>query len=175
MMKPPLFLALIISLFHLSSCKKDEPQAPDYSTGNSVSFEVNGTAKNLTYKVPASDPFFNAYLFEDQIIQIQRLVSQGSPEGVNFTFDRIKLDQLNLPATFGYSNDSNSISLSFFYYDENNVSYGQNILDPDDFQLELSSKTNDVLEGSFSGRLYSVDGDTLSIENGVFEVWVKRY
>ena len=174
-MKTSRFFVLASLLLALSSCNKDEPDGPNYSADNNITFTINGVEKELLYKVPASDPFFNAYLVNDQIVQIQRMVSEQSSEAINLLLENTDLDALSLPHTFRFSNDSTSSSLTFFYYDEDNNAYGQNILDPSSFELLLEKKENDLLEGSFEGVLYHSVTDSVIIENGNFSIWVKRY
>ena len=148
-MKNAFIFILISSFFTIQSCKKSSGDGGTAPTpvNNHISFKVNQTPIEAKFKV----------ILQDQTIEMQRLVANGNPQRLIFKVERIDLENIDFPHTVKYSILPSESSVSVTYVDENNVPYGSNTSNPDDFVLTVNGYSNKVLNCSFEGSLYAAD------------------
>jgi len=149
MWKNAFIFILISSFFTIQSCKKSSGDGGTAPTpvNNHISFKVNQTPIEAKFKV----------ILQDQTIEMQRLVANGNPQRLIFKVERIDLENIDFPHTVKYSILPSESSVSVTYVDENNVPYGSNTSNPDDFVLTVNGYSNKVLNCSFEGSLYAAD------------------
>ena len=155
MVKNFALLILVIGLFNFSSCTEKNTTPAPAVVDNHINFTLDGTKTKAKFKVLLQDEVFNAYYTAAKSIDMQRLVVNGSPEGLIFKIDRISLDKATLPITIKYSVNQDKPSLKVTYVSPDNMPFGTNISNPDDFSLTINSYSSKVINCTFSGVLYS--------------------
>jgi hypothetical protein len=155
MIKKIFTLALIISTLGYSSCKKETTTEPPVQIDNHINFKANGTQVNASFKVILQDPVFNAYYKQSNAVDMQRLVENGNPQRLVFAIDRIDLDNTVFPITINYSTKFDEPTVSVTYVDENNLPFGTNINNGQDFTLVINGYSENVINCSFNGTLFS--------------------
>jgi hypothetical protein len=180
-------LPVLISLF--SSCKKDNtnqtPAPSPSSTGNTYFIEgkVNGVMHHSEYRCQYSgcdmvtgnyDSFMNA-------IQMQRTTSATSDIGWDIHIDQVTLDSWTIPDTLDASYPSGQPHLDLSYYSgtwqsDNNWLVDGVVLGDNSFNMKVTSKTNDIIEGTFSGQLRngSNSDTTVTVTEGKFKIKLIR-
>ncbi|MFT4753100.1 MAG: hypothetical protein ACI85Q_000636 [Salibacteraceae bacterium] len=156
MLKNVIPFIFMLSLLSLSSCKKDSTSTdPPVTVDNYINFTVDQVQVNATFKVLLQDHVFNAYYTQANSIEMQRLVENGNPQRLIFKIDRIELATVTYPLTIQYSTDYSLPTVSVTYVGENNMPFGTNTNNGQDFTLTINSYDNNVINGIFSGTLYS--------------------
>jgi hypothetical protein len=151
-------IILVSSFVTFQSCKKTGTDpTPETPVDNHITFKVNQTSVEAKFKVILQDQIFNAYFKKDQTIEMQRLVENGNPQRLIFKVERIDLENITYPYTVNYSIKPSESSVSVTYVNANNVPFGSNTSNPDDFTLIVNSFQNNILNCSFNGTLYAAD------------------
>ena len=154
MTKSLTFLSVIF-LFTLGSCKEEAlPETTD-KIDNHITFNIGTEVIEATYKVILQDELFNGYRVNNKTISLQRLVTNGSPERIIFAIERMDLINANLPITLKYSSNSSTPSVSVTYVNKDNMPFGTNLNNPDDFVLVINHYSDKVLNCTFNGALFS--------------------
>ena len=156
MIKQLLSFAFVISLLAFASCEKESTtdEAPA-QIDNYINFNVDQVFVECDFKVILQDHVFNAYYKQGEAIELQRLVENGSPQRMIFKMDRIDLENTSLPITINYSSKFDEPTISATYVDADNVPFGTNINNGQDFSLTINSYDDQVINCSFSGSLFS--------------------
>ena len=169
-----LFFGLLF-IIGFGACKKTEViEDPAANVDNHITATVNSELVEARFKVLLQDPVFNTYFVSAQTVATQRLVADGNPQGFVITFSKLELKNATFPLVVKYSTDPNKPSLMATYYDETDKPYGTNIINPNDFVVTISSYSEQVLNASFSGRLYSSQTpvEIATISNGTINLYL---
>lgn len=138
------------------ACKQTEPlENPADDVDNHITATVNTELVEARFKVLLQDPVFNTYFVSAKTVATQRLVADGNPQGFVITFSKLDLKNEVFPLIVKYSDNPNTPSVMATYYNENNEPHGTNISNPDDFIVTINSYTKQVINASFSGKLFS--------------------
>ena len=148
------FLLLVGCLFS-SSCKKETTTPPPATIDNHITFMADQVEVIAKFKVILQDPIFNAYYKQGKSIDMQRLVENGNPQRLVFNIQRIDLESTTFPITINYSDDFTKPTVSATYVNAQDLPFGSNTANPDDFSLTINSYTNNIINCSFSGSLFS--------------------
>lgn len=154
-MSKSLTLIITILLFSFGSCKKETATEVPNQVDNYITFSIGTTIIEAKYKVLLQDDLFNGYNVLSKSISLQRLVTNGSPQRIIFAIDRLDLNTKTLPITIKYNTNTAEPTVSVTYVNADNMPFGTNINNPDDFTLTINSYTDQVLNCSFTGKLYS--------------------
>ena len=173
-----LSLAIIATLF---SCKKKDttpsttatttppptPTSAYYIQGN-----VNSTFVNANQIQTAQSDSLNNYYdgtTNPQYLSMSQFVNTPTTfEGFTIAL-YYNLDAMTIPTTYNNATDQIVISYSAPAF---GTSYVNDGVDPNTI-VTVTSKTGDILQGTFSGKLYS-STDSVSITNGAFKVKLFR-
>lgn len=155
MTKHFVFILGLITLLGYSSCEKAPEPEPPTTVDNHITFSVNNQEVIAKYKVLLQDEVFNAYYKKSETIEMQRLVANGNPERIIFSIQRFDLLNTSFPVTIKYSTLQDEPTLSATYVSSDNMPFGTNINNPDDFSITVNSYTNNVLNCNFTGKLFS--------------------
>ncbi|MGB0806594.1 MAG: hypothetical protein ACPGRC_07880 [Salibacteraceae bacterium] len=177
MLKKAFSLILIISALGYSSCKKEEEVQPPSEVNNHITFNADGDLLELKFSVLLQDPVFNAYYVDAESIDMQRLKENGNPQRLVFALDRIDLENTNLPITIHYSTNFNEPTVSVTYVDDSNTPFGTNTNNGQDFMVTINEYSNNVINCSFNGTLYSGNQTNPSVEitNGEVNLELMEY
>jgi hypothetical protein len=177
MWKQLLLLFAIISLLGYSSCKKEDTPAPAIQVDNYIKFKANQTQVDAEFKVILNDEVFNGYFQNANALEMMRLVANGSPQGIYFKIHRIDLKNAVYPLSIKYSLVQSEPSLQVTYTTDENVLFGSNTNNPDDFTLTILSYDNQVINGTFTGTLYSgiSSNPTVDIADGTFNLEIVEF
>ena len=167
----------IISLFGFASCKKEEAPEPPVPVDNYIKFKANQTQVDAEFKVILNDEVFNGYFQTSKALEMMRLVANGSPQGIYFKIHRIDLKNAVYPLTIKYSLVQAEPSLQVTYTTDENVLFGSNTNNPDDFSLTILSYDNEVLNCTFTGTLYSgiSTNPTVDITDGTLNLEIVEF
>lgn len=184
-MKNYLFISLLICL-GFSSCtpEKDSEDEPVINNEYYIEGKVDGGLLHATYTCPYSNCVeTSGYYLEDmQMIQIYRRMSLNDYRAWEIIIENVDLNTLTVPTTITPSGtEENPLYFDVTYYTQasnlspgwisDGISLGEN-----SFTVTITSKTNDILEGTFSGTLRSgSDFDlTKTITEGKFKIKLYR-
>jgi hypothetical protein len=165
-------IALLLIAF---GCKKEEAGSTD---DYFIKSTVNGVWVTATYTLPNSDLVSNAYDSEYYTFQIERGISASSSQGWNIIIRELDLDDIAYPKTLTYSDHPD---MDIMYNDGTSGAQGNFLLDDDydtnPFSITLTSWSNDILEGTFEGKLRWGGGSdsTTTINDGEFKIKMIRY
>ncbi len=149
-----LFIA-VIGLLGYSSCTKEQTGVPPVQIDNYIKFKANQTQVDAEFKVILNDEVFNGYFKASRGLEMMRLVTNGSPQGIYFKILKIDLENAVYPLTIKYSLLPDVPSLRVTYTTDANMLFGSNTNNPDDFSLTILSYESKVINCTFSGTLYS--------------------
>jgi len=159
-------------------CKKENasPSSGDYY----IKSNVNGISLTTTYVMPNSDLISNAYFQDDLWFHIIRGTASGSSQNWDFRVTNIDLDKITYPKTITLTDNTDEPSLDVLYNNGTEGASGNflnDYLDPTTFHLTLNKWSNDVLEGTFEGKLIWGGGydSTLTVKSGEFRIKLMRY
>jgi hypothetical protein len=164
----------IVLLLIAFGCKKDETgSSDDYF----IKSNVNGVLVNATYTLPNSDLVSNAYDSEYHMFQIERGISASSSQGWNIIIRELDLDAITYPTTLTYSDHPD---MDILYNNGTSGAQGNFLLDDyetNPFSITLDSWSDDILEGTFEGKLRWGGGSdsTTTINDGEFRIKMIRY
>lgn len=164
------FLLILITF----GCKKEDTTSS--SNDYYIKAKVNGVLVTATYSSPNSELVSNAYITEDQMFQIERGISATSSGGWNILVRNLDLDHLTYPKILTYADSD----IDILYNNGTSGAKGNFVLDDYDtypFSLTLTKWSNDILEGTFQGKLRWGGGQdsTANIANGEFRIKMTRY
>ncbi len=184
-----IYLTIFILAFALmSSCKKDkqtenneEPIIEEIETTPEyyIQGKVSGVMLKADYVCSYSGCEFNASNYSSfmQIITMQRTVSDTDQKGWAIHIRNVDYNNWQLPDTLDASDYSNQIQLDLSYYTGNHVSENNYLIDgvvlgENSFQMIVTSKTDEVVQGTFYGELRngSDTNDHLSVTEGSFKI-----
>jgi hypothetical protein len=172
------FSIIIAALLVFAACNKDDDNGEDQQNLADEAYmtaDVNRQEVMADYKVVLQDIVFNAYFPSDSLVEFQRLVGNENPQGFYAVLNKTILETLDYPHTFRPSNKDIQ-RLNFTYHDTANTSYTHNLADTTEFSLTINNhNSKHVITGTFSGKLYSQDKDSVNITNGKFEIDLKKY
>lgn len=169
-------LLLFIVIATLGSCKKNDPTpAPTPPVVPTSSYYIeavaNGTLVNASQVQTAQSDSLNNYYDGTQnpqyLSMAQFVNSPTSLQGWSIAL-YYNLDAMIIPTT--YNNASDDIVIG--YTSPAMDMYVNDGIDPNTI-VTVTSKTGDILQGTFSGKLYSAT-DSITVTNGKFKVKLKR-
>ena len=199
MRNKPYLPALLIGLIALTSCEKDiveppfdEPLSQPYTSGliklqhqTIIPFSGRLRKKDTTVMFssigndPAYKDDYGYYKPSIPWAQLIRINPANADNRASVLFVDINLDSLKLPYTFKagdtrnaqvvYKTGSGSFYDAGFNLIHGRTEYGGSTY-WDEFQLTVLSKTNNRVQGTFSGIVRNHDGQAMKIEKGLFDV-----
>lgn len=176
------FLLLItILIFSITSCQQEDPDpvpVPD-----AFDYYIAAKVDNIqvsAFSNPGNSPFGSSFDPDQRMVQFQRYVSENTTQGWNFFINNLDLDNITYPKTIKYTNFSTDPLPEVIYNNGMEGAKGNfvvNNLDSNLFSITINSYTNDVIEGTFSGKLRWGSGydSTLTFTDGEFKVPLFRY
>ncbi len=185
-------LILAVFLVTLSSCGKDEADdSTDDDTTTTTTLKtyyiqgkVDGVMKTADYVCEyfGCDMVAGNYDEFMNSINMERSKSASDPSGWNINIYDVNLDELQIPDTLmasGSIHGSGELELSYYTgirESDNNYTVDDVILGDESFQLIITSKTGDVLEGTFKGELRngSYPEDRKNVIDGKFKIKLVR-
>lgn len=138
-----------------ASCKKDAVPEPTVKIDNYITFKVDNTQVEARFKVILQDEVFNGYDHSAKYLEMQRLVANGNPQRLMIKIENIDLRTAVFPLVVKYNALGNAPSLAITYVDGNDIPFGSNTVNPDDFSLTINSYEKNVINCIFSGLLFS--------------------
>ena len=195
------FSALFVGLITLSNCKKasveinfDDVTDKPYTTGIiKLQYQVYTTDNGIvTLKdtiVSFTSRGNNAAEYEDYgysrpsipWVQMTRLNPTKFENRAMIFFSGTNLNSLALPYKFKPSDFQNAqinyvIGYKPYYDPSGNLIHGTNTYAAStylpDFELTVSSRVNNRLQGTFSGTVRNQDGLTIDIKKGLFDIQI---
>ena len=132
------------------------------------------------YAYPNSDLVSNAFITIDKSFQIGRSISASSSQGWNIYVQDLDLDHITYPKTLTYSDGIDVPYIDILYNNGKNGAQGNFLLDDyatNPFSLTLTKWSNNILEGTFEGKLRWGGGQdsTATFNNGEFKIKLIRY
>lgn len=114
-------------------------------------------------------------------ITMQRTMAAANPIGWNIIISQVLLDSWSIPDTLDASDyfSEEHLDLSFYtgnWESDNNYLVDGVVLGDNSFQMIVTSKTGDIIEGTFSGQLRNGSDSNLTktVTNGKFKIKVIR-
>ncbi len=184
-MKTYLSLLLIFSLF-IGSCKKDKDEPTPTPPANPYFIEgkVDGTMIKAQYicQYQGCDMATGNYSSFMQMIDIERTLSSTDLRGWNINIYEVDLDNWQLPDTIDASAmfGNEHMEVSFYtggeWSSDNHYMSDGVVMGYNSFQVIVTSKTGDILEGTFSGELRNGSDTSLRkhVTAGKFKVKLVR-
>lgn len=172
-----IFLYGFLSFFMgFSACKTNEP-TPEPVVNNHITAKVDQVTVKADFKVILLDYVYNAYYPTAKYVEFQRLVDNGNPQGFHFKIENIDLENITFPYSVRYSALQTESSVMATYFNENDEPYGVNTNDPSEFELVILSFTDEVINCTFSGTLYSANPSAapVNITDGVVNLLLVEY
>ena len=166
------YLILSAIFIFINSCKKEESpiDTPTVIKSNSYfSAKINGSTVRAEKLVPGvADSLIN--IFDNQQIHMHTFVNY--PTSTNNQgweiFIYLSLDNISLPKTIYAQNHQ----IGILYFPEGSPDIYVNRFETRT-KLSLISKSDDILQGTFSGTLYKQGGnDSINVTEGEFKVKV---
>ena len=175
-----LLLIFFIFPIFLSSCKEENlPVEPDYRYGpGAVIFkpfiraDINGIMMPADYGYSNFAFYSNKYDTRDSSLYITRWMNTSSRDQyINIEGFKMDLNHMNYPMTFWPSSLSTRNYSKLEFSLNRNKYYEVSSIDSTLFSITLTGYNNKELSGNFQGLLInSLDSDTVSITNGLFNV-----
>ena len=187
-MKRYLIISIFLSLL-VFSCKKDDddPVTPTAPTPTATIYFIEGIVDGVTIRAEYVCPYngceMNAGNYSSfmQWLTMQRTMSGSDDRGWSILVSDLMLDSWVLPDTLDASGlfDQENLDLSYYsgtWSSDNNYLVDGVVLGDDSFQLIVTSKSGDVIEGTFSGQLRngSDTSDIVTVTNGKFKIKIVR-
>jgi len=114
-------------------------------------------------------------------IKMERHMSASNPTGWNIIIQDVMLDSWVIPDTLDASSlfDQENLQLSFYdgpWQSDNNYLVDGVVLGDDSFEMIVTSKTGDVIQGTFHGQLRNGSDTSLikTVTNGKFKIKLIR-
>lgn len=171
----------------MNSCKKDENEttpAVVVSNPTAIKYFIEGKVNNVMVRAEyyglseSSNSNFNGFM---HMITMQRTVSETDGRGWYMNIDNVNLDNWQVPDTLDASQLSDKENLRLSYYSgvhesENNFLVDNVVLGNNSFQMIVSSKSGDIIQGTFHGKLRngSDSQNTVTVTEGKFNVKISR-
>tara|TARA_R110002050_G_scaffold109799_1_gene221398 strand:- start:129624 stop:130157 length:534 start_codon:yes stop_codon:yes gene_type:complete len=177
-MKNQFSIIVLLSLFlGFGACKKTNLTPPPEVIDNYMIFTADQVKVEARFKVILQDEIFNGYFKDTKTIQMQRYMENGNPQRLIFKIERIDLANTTFPVTIKYSIDQGEPTVGVTYVDVNNLTFGTNINNPDDFTLTLTGYENNLLQGTYAGNLFSgiTTHPKVEITNGELNIELVTY
>ena len=184
-MKKSIYI-LIIACLSFSACKKDKKDDPKPVVQNPYYIEgiVDGSLVKSQHicqyqGCETASSYYDEFM---ELIDMERTVSASDLRGWNIHVYDVNLDTWQLPDTIDASSmfGNESMQVSFYtggewgsdnHYLSDGVVMGNN-----SFQLIVTSKAGDILEGTFSGEMRNGSNSNLrkNVTNGKFKIKLYR-
>ncbi len=167
----------VLLLLIVFGCKKeDTPTNEDYF----IKSKVNGALVTAAYVYPNSDLVYNAYITEDLSFQIPRGVSASSSQGWSIYVSNLDLDHITYPKTLILSGAVDAPYIDVLYNNGTSGAQGNFVIDDYEtypFNITLTKWSNNILEGTFEGKLRWGGGvdSTATFNNGEFRLKLVRF
>ena len=185
-MKRYLIISIFLSVLILS-CKKELPPVVPVSPFTSGSYFIEGMVDGVLvradYVCGFSGCAMNAGNYSDfmEWLTMQRTVSASDDKGWSILIGDVILDSWVVPDTLDASSlfDQENLDLSYYsgpWVSDNNYLVDGVVLGDSSFQLIVTSKSGDVIEGTFSGQLRngSDTSNIVTVTNGKFRIKIMR-
>lgn len=186
-----LLLAFLSISFLTISCKKDEDPNDDNEPQTTVPEyyivgKVDGNKIHADYTCEYTgckegSAYYSSFM---GWIKMERSVAENDFRGWDILISEVDLDSWKLPDTLNLSSSFDDIQIEVSYYssatesfssDYNYATDGTSYGD-DSFKLIVTSKQNDIIEGTFEGVLRNGSdiSDTVSATEGKFKIKIYR-
>jgi len=185
-MKRYVIISVFLSVL-IFSCKKDIDPVTPFPPPTVSQYFIEGTVDNVLirsdYVCGYSGCEMNAGNYSDfmEMLVMQRTGSASDDKGWSILISDLLLDSWVLPDTLDASSlfDQENLDLSYYkgaWNSDNNYLVDGVVLGDDSFQLIVTSKTGDVIQGTFSGQLRngSDTSDIVTVTNGKFKIKIVR-
>lgn len=188
-MKTKLLSLLIVAVLPFLSCQKDtdDTTVNKQPTPTPAMYYIEGKVDGVLYRAEyrceynGCDMVTGNYSDFMETITMQRTMSKTSDIGWDIHIRDVALDALPVPSTIYATNYSGqpSIDLSFYtgeWQSDNNFTSDPVVLGEKSFELTLTSKAGDVMEGTFSGQLRNGSDTELTktVTEGKFKIKLIR-
>lgn len=182
-------LMLGFALILTQGCHEDENTeetavvAPPTVNEYFIEGKVNNVMVRAEYRCPyagceRSTGNFNEFM---SMITMQRTVSETDGRGWYIYINNVTLDSWQIPDTLDASQYSYNENLRLSYYSgphesENNYLVDNVVLGDNSFQMIVSSKAGDIIQGTFKGQLRngSDTDNRVTVTDGKFRIKIVR-
>lgn len=177
-------LVILVATTLFAACSKDEDN-DNSATSDSYFIEgkIDGTMHHAAYVCPNPGCAEITGNYDDfmEWIQMQRTISATDPIGWDILISDVFLDTWSVPDTLYATSWSGEEHLALSYYSgphisDNNYLVDGVVLGDSSFQMIVSSKAGDVIQGTFHGLLRNGSDfdDTVRVTDGKFKVKLIR-
>ncbi|MBQ4819862.1 hypothetical protein [Aquimarina sp. MMG016] len=177
-MRRTLMLLLTGILFVSLGCDKEEDILPIIQSEFYIQGKVDGELIYTDYIGPGnidiyriSDPTY--FSFERKISRENHIIWDVSVSDLN-------LDNAELPITIRNYGGIGEPSVQFYFSNDNGdegINYGVDNIDPDRFDFTITSWSDDIITGAFSGELISGSNPDkfITVTDGSFRIKLTRF
>ena len=187
-MKAKFLSLLILAAMPFLSCQKDNDTTVNKQPAPTpavyyIEGKVDGVMYRAEYVCEYNGCDMVAGNYNDFIerITMQRMMSKTDQTGWDIHIRDVDLDALPVPSTIYATNMSGQPSLDLSFYtgewsSDNNYLADPVVLGENSFELNLTSKIGDVMEGTFSGQLRNGSDTELTktVTDGKFKIKLIR-
>lgn len=187
-MKTKILSLLVLAAMPFLSCQKDKDTTVNKQpTPTPAIYYIEGKVDGVLYRAEyiceynGCDMVTGNYNDFMETITMQRTMSKTNDIGWDIHIRDVVLDDLPVPSTIYATNMSGqpSIDLSFYtgeWSSDNNYLADPVVLGENSFELTLTSKAGDVMEGTFSGELRNGSDTELTktVTDGKFKIKLIR-
>jgi|GEM_PF-5851649 len=187
-MKKVLLFVTMLGVF-TSGCKKTESDSSSSSSSQTttatyyIEGKVDGTMIHCEYRCPYSGCDITTGNYSEFMnnITMQRTISSTDERGWDIEISDVTLDTWQIPDTLNASSlfDQENLQLSYYsgpWQSDNNWMLDGVVMGDNSFTMHVTSKTGDVIEGTFSGELRNGSDDSLRkhVTEGKFKIKLVR-
>jgi len=181
------YLILLMLSITVLSCNSEDEAPLDNNNNNNDAFFIEATVDGediraeYTCPTPGCDFVTGNYSEFGNLIYMERTVSDTDRRGWCIKIEDVDLDNWQIPDTLDASALFYQENLDLSYYSgpwqsDNNFSVDGTVLGYDSFEMIVTSKSDDIIEGTFSGELRNgSDTDfTVTVTDGSFRIQLIR-
>lgn len=187
-MKTKILSLLVLAVLPFLSCQKDNDTTVNKQpTPTQAIYYIEGKVDGVMYRAEyvceynGCDMVAGNYSDFMETVTMQRTMSKTNDIGWDIRIGDVDLDALPVPSTIYATNMSGQpyLDLSFYageWSSDNNYLADPVVLGENSFELNLTSKAGDVMEGTFSGQLRNGSDTELTktVTDGKFKIKLIR-
>lgn len=176
-----LMMGLTLILTH--GCKKEDKD--DSTTPTTSEYFIEGKVNNVLVSagIPTTEAITaNNYNDVTNTISMQRIFSDDNPKGWSIYIFDVEMDRWQVPDTLDASQPDGQVHIQMDYFSgfhatDNTYNVAPVALGNNSFQMIITSKSDDVIQGTFHGTLKNNSSSNLvvNVTEGRFKIKINRY
>jgi len=179
-------LMLGLTLILTNGCKKEDQDQNEATTPTTSEYFIEGKVNNVLISagiLTTETTTTSCYNEGTKTISMQRIVSDEDQRGWDIYIIDVELDNWQVPDTLDASRPNDQTQIQVFYYSGiHSFSDKTYKVDPialgnSSFQMIVTSKSDDIIQGTFHGTLKNDDNPNLvvNVTEGRFKIKINRY